>query len=1456
MAARWDDDSLWVTAAPVAAAAPAKPKAAVRWDDDALWGGAADFGNVASTARSTAPDWKPRLNQRPEDVKSLIASGLASGEIDYDSLDPQAAQGQYRTRQKDWMARLPVVASRTGQAYDYGALDQLGILDQKALASRFRAASGEGELQGTVWKNEAESIADAFDIASLRKAADRLKETYPDLEHQSGRPSKVLEKARQTYYPDVDPEHFARLLGAKPLRETGGKLFEDAAGEKVPMGEALTRAFVGGATQLYAAPSYLVNDLAGDAEGLAQDAAVLGAIEAETGESMHGRGLLGKAAIAGSQSLPAMLAPVGTGLGARLSAKGLEGAAATQAAKAAGRRAAAEMGASVYPVEFAAARRDGESAPTAALGAALNTAAEIIPEAGVIGRAFEPATTAGRGVLARGRRALETVAGESASEVLSESGGIATDTLLYGRDAGDVGERLAIAGLAGAGIGTVPGALGALTLRPAVPAIQTGQPEVDTGAAAARRLIEAADAEAAASQPPPAAATIPDLTQAPAGQPDALDDLLRAQEAITAEDAAREGQRAESPIPQPAPVFQAPDPGLDPADAGLPGPAADLPGPDAGPVVSVPDAGTAQAGAPEAPATGPRVRGAAGRAFTGAGEAVDFDYAVVESDDLVPSNDAGGRVNPRYPRELQPRDRTTPESRASVAVIAKNLNPERLGESQDIVNGAPLVGDDLVVESGNGRVMALQSADQDRQGAYRQWIEANAGRFGVDAEAVRGMRSPVLVRVRRGELAPAERARLGREGNRATTLGMSPTEKAKADAALVTDDMMAAWAPSEDGDPLSASNQPFIRQFLSGLGANESAELSSNGRLTKQAADRMQAAVFAKAYGDPRLINLFASEADPQIKNVLTALSRGAGAFARAKAKGAEEAGLDLSANLAEAASLMLDAKDKGMTLRALMDQGDMFGSGRDPVSTSLALFFADNARAPRRMGDLIQSVGGLVEKELQARTSGDMFGRQDASRAEILDAAQAAAAEQPARQTALLSQGRNDRAGDGEGQPVAGGRAAAGDAAGNGEAAGEVAPAADNLDAPNFGMPEPAKTLPDGHELLVEHDTDNSPERMAMRAALVEQRFAGKQSVASGTKPVVIVLGGGGASGKGTVLKLLRKKGKLPQGAVELDPDSFKTGDAKHGLDGIPEYGPIVAAGDSRAAAVTHEESSRLYKEALARGVRGRYNLVLDRTMSDPVKGVQELRALKDAGYEIRFIGVTADIESAIKRAVTRANGPEKRYVPLKQLIKAHRGFSRAIAEYRSLVDEFALYDNNVEKGQDPVLIAFTAKGDRIAVTDRARYNSFAAKGDLNESAGTYRELRTPATDERVDAGTARGDDRAGRLGGSDRGTGKRSAAPAVVQDAAQERGVAAPKAPPSGGVSASGPATTAAPATVTLDMPKMTASRLADLDIEVEASDGKRSKTVKVNAYKVLRRAMQRLDAINSLMECVRRG
>lgn len=163
---------------------------------------------------------------------------------------------------------------------------------------------------------------------------------------------------------------------------------------------------------------------------------------------------------------------------------------------------------------------------------------------------------------------------------------------------------------------------------------------------------------------------------------------------------------------------------------------------------------------------------AANAVFTPSGRRVDVDYRLIDADQAITSNLDDLRPNPRYPAELQPRNRTRSASELQVSRIAKELQPERLGASASAAEGAPIIGPDGLVESGNARMLGLRRAYRENgqsAATYRRYLDG----LGYDT---RGLSSPVLVRVRKTEMDPADRVRFAQEANAGAGLAMSASE--------------------------------------------------------------------------------------------------------------------------------------------------------------------------------------------------------------------------------------------------------------------------------------------------------------------------------------------------------------------------------------------------------------------------------------------------------------------------------------------------------------------------------------------------------------------------------------------------------------------------------------------------------------------------------------------------------
>lgn len=338
---------------------------------------------------------------------------------------------------------------------------------------------------------------------------------------------------------------------------------------------------------------------------------------------------------------------------------------------------------------------------------------------------------------------------------------------------------------------------------------------------------------------------------------------------------------------------------------------------------------------------------------TEAGVRLDARYALMDADSLVTSHDENLRASPLYPPELQPRDRSRSASEMQVSGIVQKLDPARLGVSADAATGAPIVGADGLVESGNGRTIALKrvyQANGQKADDYRQFLRANAGQFGLTPEAVEGMAKPVLVRVR---TTPVNRAEFARQANASTVQRMSPSEQALSDAKRMTS--LAGLNPNEDGD--FSSNVDFIRHFRSSLPLTEQSEMmESDGKLSTAGYRRIQNAVLARAYGDSPSLRRMTESLDNNLVNVSKALVRAAPTIAAARER--MDAGTlhqaDIAPDLLAAVEGLSALKEKGWTPAQELGQGDLTGPKYSPEAAALLEFLDANIRSPRRIAEFI----------------------------------------------------------------------------------------------------------------------------------------------------------------------------------------------------------------------------------------------------------------------------------------------------------------------------------------------------------------------------------------------------------------------------------------------------------------------------------------------------------------------
>lgn len=124
-------------------------------------------------------------------------------------------------------------------------------------------------------------------------------------------------------------------------------------------------------------------------------------------------------------------------------------------------------------------------------------------------------------------------------------------------------------------------------------------------------------------------------------------------------------------------------------------------------------------------------------------------YAIIEAESLQPSHIRGYQNQLHFIPEAQPKDRSDVVSEQAAVRIAANINPEEITTSATAYTGAPTINARGEVIQGNSRADALRAvweSFRDTSGAkYKQYLIENAEDLGIDPEAIKGMKSPVLV---------------------------------------------------------------------------------------------------------------------------------------------------------------------------------------------------------------------------------------------------------------------------------------------------------------------------------------------------------------------------------------------------------------------------------------------------------------------------------------------------------------------------------------------------------------------------------------------------------------------------------------------------------------------------------------------------------------------------------------
>jgi hypothetical protein len=315
-------------------------------------------------------------------------------------------------------------------------------------------------------------------------------------------------------------------------------------------------------------------------------------------------------------------------------------------------------------------------------------------------------------------------------------------------------------------------------------------------------------------------------------------------------------------------------------------------------------------------------------------------YAVMELADIIGSHEPGKGFapNPKYPEKTQERQYQTDKAeQAKVLKNAQTYDPlYTVNTDPTVINGPPVVSKEGVVVGGNSRVMSLDEVYRnfpDRAKAYRDYLEANAGDYGLTPEELAGFKAPVLVRVVESEgWSTKDLQTRVRLYNQPPTQGMESKAEGISKARLLSDETMAG---------LSQDLQDFgtLREYLANRRSRTMIDaMVRDGALDKTQTNRMidaksglltedgkrlaEQVIRGRIFDDPALIQEVPAGAFQKIDMALPAL-------AKLKARGGE---WDVSTVLTEALRSYGKMKARGFeTPEEYLAQIDMFE--KDPAA-------------------------------------------------------------------------------------------------------------------------------------------------------------------------------------------------------------------------------------------------------------------------------------------------------------------------------------------------------------------------------------------------------------------------------------------------------------------------------------------------------------------------------------------
>lgn len=365
-------------------------------------------------------------------------------------------------------------------------------------------------------------------------------------------------------------------------------------------------------------------------------------------------------------------------------------------------------------------------------------------------------------------------------------------------------------------------------------------------------------------------------------------------------------------------------------------------------------------------------RGRRGRATTTEGDEIEYEYVLLDPEQVITSHDLELNVREDFPPERQPRDRTR---QASLDQLTEMTSPgkfdaRRLIESTTASEGAPILDNTRIAEAGNMRSLVLAKIKKERPELwkkYRELLEKRAAITGIPKEVLDANPDKALYRIRKSEIAADVFAR---GSNVEGGLARSAAELAREDSTRISSDLLKKFTPTETGDFSEGANRGFLTDFLNEFTAAERARfISSDGTLSQEGRRRIRNAIFAKAFDDIDLIERVVENPDAGFKNITGAMLQFAPRLASLKESvkaGERFGGLDITKDLQRALVKFEELKNAGTDVQSYIKSGgkELFTEKTDPAILELLDVFDKNYRSQKKLMEFFKEYLALADSD------------------------------------------------------------------------------------------------------------------------------------------------------------------------------------------------------------------------------------------------------------------------------------------------------------------------------------------------------------------------------------------------------------------------------------------------------------------------------------------------------------